>query len=77
MKLSRAFERVQRTTTLDVSDVLSITATVGFVQQKDKFSRIIAGRNLEKQKRRLMQKLLNGEIRVKLNDKTVQAKNDS
>ncbi len=77
MKLSRAFERVQRTTTLDVSDVLSITATVCFVQQKDKFSRIIAGQNLEKQKRRLMQKLLTGEIRVKLNDKTVQAKNDS
>jgi type I restriction enzyme S subunit len=48
MKLNQAVERVQRTTTLDITDVLSITATVGFVQQKDKFSRIIAGQNLEK-----------------------------
>ena len=48
MKLNQAFKRVKRTTTPDVSDVLSITAKVGFVQQKDKFSRIIAGRNFRK-----------------------------
>jgi type I restriction enzyme, S subunit len=48
IKLNQAFERVQRTTTPDVNDILSITAKVGFVQQKDKFSRIIAGQNLEK-----------------------------
>jgi type I restriction enzyme S subunit len=48
MKLGQAFERVQGTTKPDVKDVLSITATVGFVQQKDKFSRIIAGRNLRR-----------------------------
>lgn len=39
MRLSQAFERVQRTTTSNIKDVLSITAKVGFVQQKDKFSR--------------------------------------
>jgi type I restriction enzyme S subunit len=48
MKLNQIFERVQRTTTSEVSDVLSITATVGFVQQKDKFSRIISGQNLKR-----------------------------
>jgi len=48
IKLSQAFKRVQRITKPDVKDVLSITATVGFVQQKDKFSRVIAGQNLER-----------------------------
>lgn len=34
MKLNQAFERVQRTTTPDVDDVLSITATVGVCSAK-------------------------------------------
>ncbi|CAB1060523.1 Type I restriction-modification system, specificity subunit S [Olavius sp. associated proteobacterium Delta 1] len=48
IKLGQAFERVQRTISLNVEDVLSITATFGFVQQKDKFSRIIAGQKLKR-----------------------------
>lgn len=46
VKLSSAFERNQRTTTEDVEAVLSITAKIGFVHQREKFNKVIAGQNL-------------------------------
>jgi type I restriction enzyme S subunit len=48
LNISKVFQRVQRTTTNDVKNVLSITANVGFVHQKDKFSKVIAGKNLKR-----------------------------
>ncbi|OGV78393.1 MAG: hypothetical protein A3K19_20170 [Lentisphaerae bacterium RIFOXYB12_FULL_65_16] len=47
-RLSDVFERVTRTVG-DARDAepLSITATVGFVRQRDKFSRVIAGKQLQ------------------------------
>ena len=47
LPLSEVFSRVTRTATEAPADVLSITATVGFVHQKDKFSKVIAGNNLK------------------------------
>jgi len=41
------FEPVSRVVPEGFDDVLSITATVGFVHQREKFSKVIAGRNLE------------------------------
>lgn len=47
--LREVFQRVQRSIPdRETPEVLSITATVGFVSQKDKFSRVIAGKNLER-----------------------------
>jgi len=48
MAISEAFRRIQRVSTDDILNVLSITATVGFVHQNDKFSRVIAGANLQR-----------------------------
>ncbi len=47
-ELSQAFQRIQRVTTDDVKNILSITAKVGFVHQNDKFSKVIAGNNLNR-----------------------------
>jgi type I restriction enzyme S subunit len=41
------FERVERTSRTTPKHVLSITAGRGFVDQREKFSRVIAGRNIE------------------------------
>jgi type I restriction enzyme S subunit len=46
--LKKAFKRIQRKTTDDIDAILSITANVGFVHQNDKFSRVIAGKNLNR-----------------------------
>lgn len=46
--IDSVFKRVTRKTDDIIPEVLSITASVGFVSQKDKFSRVIAGKNLEK-----------------------------
>jgi restriction endonuclease S subunit len=46
-RLEEAFQRVQRTVPVNIEHVLSITATVGFVDQQGKFGRVIAGKNLE------------------------------
>lgn len=48
VRFNQAFKRILRTTTSDVMDVLSITARVGFVHQKDKFNKVIAGENLQR-----------------------------
>jgi len=47
-KLSEQFERIQRQVGTENVPVLSITATVGFVDQAEKFSRVIAGEQLER-----------------------------
>jgi type I restriction enzyme S subunit len=46
-RMPEVFERVERTSEGPPKHVLSITAGVGFVDQSKKFSRIIAGRNIE------------------------------
>ena len=46
--LGDIFERVQRSIPDgEFPEVLSITAKVGFVSQREKFSKVIAGKNLE------------------------------
>lgn len=46
--LRDVFDRVLRPLNSDEPEVLSITARVGFVTQKEKFSRVIAGNTLER-----------------------------
>jgi type I restriction enzyme S subunit len=46
--LKQITQRITRTTSRRDLPVLSITAGTGFVDQQDKFSKIIAGRNIEK-----------------------------
>jgi len=46
--LRKLFKRITRNVPDDVSHVLSITATVGFVDQREKFGRVIAGKNLSR-----------------------------
>ncbi len=46
--LKKITQRITRTTSRRDLPVLSITAGTGFVDQQDKFSKIIAGRNIEK-----------------------------
>jgi len=48
VRLEDVFQRIQRTIKTDVENVLSITARVGFVDQAEKFGRVIAGKNLER-----------------------------
>lgn len=49
VRLRDVFERVQRPIPDgETPEVLSITAKVGFVSQREKFSKVIAGKNLEK-----------------------------
>lgn len=45
--LDDAFQRIHRTAETATEHVLSITATVGFVDQREKFGRVIAGNNIE------------------------------
>ena len=48
-QLNKVFERVQHSIHEGKTpEVLSITAKVGFVSQREKFSKVIAGKNLEK-----------------------------
>jgi len=46
--LSQLFERVVRPVSQDVTNVLSISAKIGFERQEDKFSKVIAGKSLER-----------------------------
>lgn len=46
-KLSSLFNRIERPVKTDVKNILSITARVGFVDQREKFNKVIAGKNLE------------------------------
>lgn len=46
--LGSVFIRISRPTSANVSHVLSITAKTGFVDQREKFNKVIAGKNLEK-----------------------------
>jgi type I restriction enzyme, S subunit len=46
--LGDVFDRVLRRVTPDVEHVLSITARVGFVTQQEKFSKVIAGKTLDR-----------------------------
>lgn len=48
VRLGDAFSRITRTVDDDAENVLSITAGLGFVDQSEKFGRVIAGRNLKK-----------------------------
>jgi type I restriction enzyme S subunit len=48
LRLDQAFKRIQRKITEDVAYVLSITAKVGFVDQRSKFGKVIAGQALER-----------------------------
>ncbi|MCF8051657.1 MAG: restriction endonuclease subunit S [Desulfobacterales bacterium] len=47
-ELREVFQRVQRASFSAIDAVLSITATIGFVHQRDKFSKVIAGKNLDR-----------------------------
>jgi type I restriction enzyme S subunit len=49
-RISRHFIRIRRPVIPDVDslNILSITAKIGFVDQRDKFSKVIAGKNLNK-----------------------------
>jgi type I restriction enzyme S subunit len=47
MRMDAVFERVDRAIEGEAEHVLSITAGRGFVDQREKFSRVIAGRNIE------------------------------
>jgi hypothetical protein len=55
--LDSRFERVERAVENEHENVLSVTATVGFVDQASKFGRVIAGKNLDRYIR-----LLQGEF---------------
>jgi type I restriction enzyme S subunit len=46
-RLDQVFERVERKSPDNPKHILSITAGRGFVDQREKFSRVIAGRNIE------------------------------
>lgn len=46
-RLDAVFERLERKADSGTAHVLSITAGAGFVDQREKFSRVIAGRNIE------------------------------
>lgn len=48
VKLEEIFQRVQRKTRENIGIVLSISAKDGFVSQQEKFSKVIAGKNLAK-----------------------------
>jgi type I restriction enzyme S subunit len=47
LRLDEICERIDRKAPAGIERVLSITAGVGFQDQRDKFSRVIAGRNIE------------------------------
>jgi type I restriction enzyme S subunit len=46
-RMDEVFERVDKPAQSEPKHVLSITAGVGFVDQREKFSRVIAGRNIQ------------------------------